>query len=300
MKAPSPARALRILAAVGAGAAFGILAGLGVRRVRALDLHVYPHTASGPAFVYTVCDEQGEPVRVLRAGGGYQSAVRLTREGTRAEGLPFAYLRTFDRIFEPHAHGAPPASRVLAIGGGGCAWPVHAALSHPELSLDIVEMDPAMARIARERFFLDDAVAASGTAPNGDARLRVHIAEGRAFLECCPAGSFDAIANDTFTGTRPARALATVEAARAAKRALKEHGALYSNVSSSNGGRDLAFLRAFAASCREVFAHVHVIPCEDEEFSGEDNYLLIATDGPWRYEGALPLPPEFFGEALRD
>ena len=95
--------------------------------------------------------------------------------------------------------------------------------------------------------------------------------------------------NDTFAGTEPVRSLATVEAARAAKAALTP-GALYAaNVVSRAEGADVSFLRAVVATLREAFAHVLVIPCADEDFGGEDNYLVLATDRDLEQDGCTSL-----------
>ena len=78
-------------------------------------------------------------------------------------------------------------------------------------------------------------------------------------------------------------------------------GGLYlANVVSAGGGENIDFLRDAAATAATVFAHVHVVPCEAAEFGGEDNYLLIATDGDYGFEGELPLPREFYGAVLTD
>ena len=70
--------------------------------------------------------------------------------------------------------------RVLVLGGGGFAWPKHVLATHPEVSLDVVEIDPAIIRIARKHFFLDEAIEKFDPV---HARLRLICDDGRAFLE---------------------------------------------------------------------------------------------------------------------
>ena len=116
---------------------------------------VRPHlvrTAGGPALVYTTRDDAGERVRVLRTGGVYQSATYL---GERRMEPVFAYYRAFGRLFDLR----PGARRVLAVGGGGFAFPKLVASAHPGVRADVVEIDPTVVEAARRWFFLDEAVA---------------------------------------------------------------------------------------------------------------------------------------------
>ena len=199
--------------------------------------------------------------------------------------------------------------RVLVLGGGGFAWPKHVLATHPEVSLDVVEIDPAIIRIARKHFFLDEAIEKFDPV---HARLRLICDDGRAFLENAAESSqrsygvrpeamrYDAIVNDAFSGAEPVRSLATVEAAQAAKACLIPGGLYAANVVSDFDRANVAFLRDLTATLAEAFAHVHVIPCPDEDFGGEDNYLVIATDGAYDFEDAIPFDEDFLGTPMRD
>lgn len=177
------------------------------KRLRAAGYRLFPRTMFGPAIVATV-RHGGDAIRVLNVGGAYQTATYLDE---RRFDLVFPYYRAFDLAFSLD----PPARRVLAIGAGGCAWPKHAVATHPDVRVDAVEIDPAIVEVARELFFVDE-LEATG-------RLRLIAADGRAFLESCEE-KYDAIVVDAFAGVRDVPALATIEAARAAKRALRPGG----------------------------------------------------------------------------
>ena len=199
--------------------------------------------------------------------------------------------------------------RVLVLGGGGFAWPKHVLATHPEARLDVVEIDPAIIRIARRHFFLDEAIERFDPA---HVRLRLICDDGRAFLENAMEGSqrsygvspeetrYDAIVNDAFSGAEPVRSLSTVEAAQASKACLAPGGLYAANVVSDFDRANVAFLRDLTATLAEAFAHVHIIPCPDEDFGGEDNYLVIATDGVYDFEGAIPFDEDFLGTPMRD
>ena len=253
---------------------------------------VRPHlvrTAGGPALVYTTRDDAGERVRVLRTGGVYQSATYL---GARRMEPVFAYYRAFGRLFELR----PDARRVLAVGGGGFAFPKLVAAGHPGVRTDVVEIDPAVIDAARRWFFLDEAVA---LAHEGGGELRVICDDGRAFLEA-GAGPYDAVVLDAFVGAEPVRALATAEALRAVRRSLAPGGVCLANVVSRDGGADVSFLRSVVATALTVFSHVEVAPATDEEHAGEDNYLVVASDGELGLSDAIPYDEDFLGEVLLD
>lgn len=278
----------RRLAAL-AGALAGTALALVARRAWSLNPRAV-RTASGLALVYTTRDETGDRVRVLRTGGVYQSATYLDARRTAPV---FAYYRAFGRLFALR----PDARRVLAVGGGGFAFPKLVAAEHPGVRTDVVEIDPAVIRLARRWFFLDEAVALA-RAGGGD--LRVICGDGRSFLEAAPEGAYDAIVLDAFVGAEPVRELATVEALRAARGALAPGGVLAANVVSRDEGADVAFLRSVVATARMVFSDVAIVPCTDDAHAQEDNYLVLASDAPLDLSDSIGYDGDFLGEVLFD
>lgn len=247
------------------------------------DFHLV-RTAREWVSVFSVEGPHGETVRVLDVGGAYQSATYL---GKRCYEPVFEYYRSFDAAFSCGI----PVRRALMIGGGGCAWPKHAAATRHDVRIDVLEEDPRIIDIAR-RFFFTGELERAGA-------LRLIAAEGRSYLERTER-TYDAILNDAFRGAEPARSLATVEAARAIARRLNPGGVYLGNVVSRDGGADLSFLRDAVATLREAFGNVQVVPCPDIDYSDEANFLVAASDGPIDLEGALPYDGDFPGTALRD
>lgn len=143
-------------------------------------MRFWPHTVKtgqGRAFIYTVLVGT-RLVRVLRLGGVYQSATNL---GFHWAEPVFAYHRAFDAVFEAdrvltsmYGHGV---HRVLALGGGGFAWPKHALLARPDLIMGVVELDPKVIETAEAWFYVERLKKL--------AKKRLHIIEGdgRAYLE---------------------------------------------------------------------------------------------------------------------
>lgn len=295
--------------AVGATAAVAgsaLIAGaVAAANARLHDVHRI-RTAHGQAFIKTIRIANGAPVRVLQQGGVYQSATYL--DARRFEPV-FAYYRAFDAMFEVESAFAKLTGHgirtVLMIGGGGFSYPKHLLTSKSDIQMDVVEVDPAIVAAARRWFFVDalERMLADSSTSCGNS-LRVITEDGRMFLQAPSAPDapvcYDAIVNDAFSGAVPVRALATVEAARAVKARLSMGGLYLANVVSRAEGTDLSFLRSEVATLLQVFAHVHVVPCADATFGGEDNYLVIATDGAYDFAEDVPYDADFLGEVLID
>ena len=241
------------------------------------NLRVFPRTMFGPAYVYDVETEEGAEVRLLEVGGVFESATYL---GERRFEPTFAYYRAFDRLFEAFAQ----PNRVLMIGGGGYAYPKHFVASQPHGVMDVVEIDPAITRIAHEHFFLGELVERFRTRETG--RLHLIAADGRAYLEECPH-RYEAIINDSFSGGEATSSLVDAEGLAAVKARLTPDGLYLVNVICDTE-EDACPLLQVVRALRTAFAQVYVVPCPDEVFGDEDNNLLIATDGPWTFSGALP------------
>ena len=249
-------------------------------------------TASGLALVRTLRGPEGERIRVLQQGGVFQSA---TYVGQRRFEPVFSYIRAFDLAFE----AVPGARRALMLGGGGFSWPKHVLTARDRVSIDVIEIDPAVVDAAKRYFYVDELLADPATA----GRLDVACVDGRAFLDGSargPSPLYDVIVNDTFAGAEPVRSLVTVEAARSVRACLDGDGIYLANVVSRDGGVDVSFLRDEVATLLEVFSHVHVVPVEDDELAGEDNYIVAATDGSWVPAGSVPFDAGFPGSVLRD
>lgn len=284
-------------AGVAAGVALGAAA-LGAAAVAVHGIVVQvARTRSGVARVKTVRDASGAEVRVLVQGGVYQSA---TYTGDRWAEPVFTYYRAFDDIFESgdamrggYHHGI---DRVLMLGGGGYSYPKFALTAHPDLRMDVVEYDAEITRLARRWFYLDELEQTAGD------RLKVITAEARSYLGVTSVGHrrYDAVLSDCFGGAEPVRELSTVEALQLVKKSLNPGGVYAANIVSGDGGADVSLLRDCTATALAVFGHAWVVPCADEEFGGEENYLLLASDGDYGFTDAVPFDEEFLGVVLHD
>lgn len=270
---------------------------MGKIRGKASKRQSFP-TMFGEACVYPMSAEDGSYVRMLNVGGVLQSATYLDE---RWATCPFAYLRSFDHMFEADSLAI---GRVLMIGGAGFAYPKQLLVSHPGVRLDVVEIDQAMVELARECFFLDRLeaqLAEEGRA--GD--LRIFVEDGERFLAGEAEGAaalysgppresarrdtrYDAIIIDAFVGRDAVPFFASDEGIAAAKRRLSPGGLLMANCVVEYTGDAMYRLFPQAERLRGHFANVYVIDASDDEFGGADNYLLIATDGFYPFTGVIP------------
>lgn len=284
-------------AGIAAGVAIGAVAvGAAAVAVGSQCLQLV-RTRAGAARVKMIKGPHDEQVRVLQQGGVYQSATYLDER--RFEPV-FSYYHAFDAMFEAEpdmcASAGHGVERVLMLGGGGFSYPKHALTKHEFLAMDVAEIDPSIIRVARRWFFLDELERRVGD------RLAIHTEDARAYLsQALERGTrYDAIVNDCFSGAAPVQELATIEALCQVKACLRPGGVYLANVVSENGGENIDFLRDALATASAVFSHVAVVPCEDEGFGEEDNYLLIASDESNQFDGCLPLDNALFGTVLHD
>lgn len=110
-------------------------------------------------------------------------------------------------------------------------------------------------------------------------------------IRCDPLAPYDAILNDVFQGVDPDAGLLAPEGLALVRAGLAPGGLYLVNVVVPDSPEGVAALIAAGRALERAFDHVSVIPCADEGFSAQDNYLLVATDGLARVPGALPLPP---------
>ena len=257
-------------AAAATAALVGVATWAAGRVIGRMDPKVEQRTLFGRAIVFNVEDGKGEPVRVLGVGGAVQSGTYL---GERRFEAPFAYYRAFEHMFEADI----PVRRVLMIGGGGYAWPKHALTRHDDLHIDVAEIDPVITDIARRHFFLDELEELVGE------RLVILPEDGLVALRA-KGEPYDAVVNDSFAGDVPTRSLLTEDGLAAVRANLVDGGLYLVNVVS---GFNLAPLQGTVEALSAAFSHVYVIPCTDQDFSDDDNYLVIATDGAYSFSGAI-------------
>jgi spermidine synthase len=167
--------------------------------------------------------------------------------------LEFEYMRRIGHLVDLAAPATDPL-RVLHLGGGGLTLARYVAATRPGSSQLAVESDAALAELVRRRLPLGQRGRRGGGGRAG--RVRVRVADARAVLGEVPAGSFDVVVADLFTGGRTAAHVTSAEFTVAVARALALAGMYVINV---GDGPPLAHARARVATVRAVFPHACLV-----------------------------------------
>ncbi|MFD1686637.1 spermidine synthase [Halobellus litoreus] len=138
--------------------------------------------------------------------------------------------------------------RVLFVGGGGFTGPRIFHETYPNVTVDVVELDPAVVDAADEYFGI----------PDSD-RMNVHVGGGRQYL-AETNHTYDVVVLDAYRKDNVPFQLTTVEFMRLAAERLDEDGVLVANVISAPSGPASEFYRAEYKTMREVFPRVYSFP----------------------------------------
>lgn len=175
-------------------------------------------------------------IRILQIGRLQQSSMYLD--------APFETDFDYPGYLHLTVAVKPDATRVCMIGLGGGTVAKRMWRDYPQMTIDAVELDPRIADIARTSFALPH-----------DERIRVHIAEGREFLEESH-DTYDIVIVDAFDDERVPMQLVTEEFHRVVLARLAEDGALAYNMHGSiSGDRSRPFRRLYR-TLRGSFARV--------------------------------------------
>lgn len=234
-------------------------------------------TKFGLTLVFDTENADGTPVRLLNVNGTFQSGCYVP-EDLRFE-LVCEYHREMARVIEGLAARGPV--RVLVMGGGGYSLPKYLAAFVPQAHVDVVEIDPAITALARERFFLDECLEKTGAEKDG--RLRLVNDDAWAFVRAA-SEPYDVIVNDAFSGNRPLGPLTSAEGARTVRSRLAADGVYLANVRCACEGRRARVLGEVADAFGAEFEHVGYVPEWPDEPGRPGNNVLVATSA----KGVMP------------
>lgn len=244
---------------------------------------------------------------LIRDGAMAGRAVRylITDPGAAQSGMyierPEELLFDYTKHYAIAWHFRPEAKTALMLGGGGFSVPKHVLATHPDATIDVVEIDPGITETAKEFFGLRD-----------NPRMRIHNEDARVFLNRL-AGSgtlaqYDIIMGDTFTShyNIPFH-LGTRECAEKIRAALAPEGVFVCNIISAVTGDEGRVLRGIHAAFAEVFAQTHLFPVSSPSRPDRvQNVMLVALKTPrpvplaWDAEMQAMLAKEFTGTLEKD
>nr|MBF0682100.1 fused MFS/spermidine synthase [Pseudomonas sp.] len=244
----APSRSPRLLH-LGLAAALAVMTTLSLCNAGTTDvLHTEPSEFS-PIVVY---ENRGE--RCMNFGSLQAPGRQTCIDVDAPDRMVFGYTRMMMSALFIH----PDPERILIIGLGGGTLPRALAQVLPQATIDTVEIDPAVVRVA-ERFF--------GFVQSP--RQRVFVEDGRAFVEGVQArgGQYDMILLDAFDVDYIPPHLLTMEFLTQVRDILAPDGVLVANTFSESAVYD-SESTTYASVFGEFFNLRH------------GNRVIMATKGP--------------------
>ena len=237
-------------------------------------------TQYGKVNIYNTEDGENS-YRTLLVGQGHESATYI--DENKCNELVYEYTKYYDLMFE----SSKEIKDVLMIGGAGYSYPKYYISNYLDKSMDVVEIDEDITKIAKEYFYLDKLIEDYNL--NKNHRLGLIAEDGRTYLNK-NTKKYDAILNDAFAGETPAVTLTTLEAAQKVYNSLSENGLYLSNVISSIDGENSEFIKAEVNTLKQVFKNVYVVPCNDfNNYENVQNNMVVATDSIINLENSIDL-----------
>lgn len=237
-------------------------------------------TQYGKVCIYNT--ENGEnSFRTLLVDKGHESATFINEN--KCYDLVYEYTKFYDLMFE----SSKDIKNTLMIGGAGYSYPKYYISNYLDKSMDVVEIDEDITKIAKKYFYLDKLIEDYDL--DSTNRLGLIAEDGRNYLNK-NTKKYDAILNDAFSGESPAETLTTIEAVQKIYNSLTENGLYLTNVISSIDGENSKFIKAEVNTLKQVFKNVYVIPCKDNNnFEKVQNYMVLATDDTLFLENTVNL-----------
>lgn len=239
--------------------------------VSLLAVFVACAAARGPGVLYEgdspyshlIVDQDESGVRRLyfEKRGATQSAIK--------PGAPLELILPYTRASMIALVVAPKPKKALFVGLGGGAMPMFLRALHPEVEIEAVEIDPGVVKLARTYFGFKE-----------DKRLKVHVGDGRAFVEKAKGG-WDLVFLDAYGSESIPRHLATLEFLQTLRGKLASGGLVVGNVWEPDSNPLYAsmartYAEAFGGLCvlevpasgNRIFLAHRPVPSVDELFAG--------------------------------
>jgi spermidine synthase len=243
-----------------AAAALGILSEEGVTLMRSDDT-VRIETQYNTIRIFDRVDfNTNREIRILQTDPmGAQSLMYMDAPNE----LYSNYTRFYDLAF----HFKPDARRVLMLGGGGYCVPKRLAETRPDVSLDVVELDPGITRAARDYFHLEDRP--GQRIFHEDARMFLNREAAKGELQ------YDAIFEDVYGSSYniPFH-MTTVECMARIRELIAPDGVFIVNIISAISGELFGGIYASIAS---AFPSVMIFPASyPNSANARQNVMIIA------------------------
>jgi spermidine synthase len=138
--------------------------------------------------------------------------------------------------------------RVLFVGGGGFTGPRVFQEMYPNVTVDVVEIDPEVVSVSKQYFGVEESD-----------RLNIYTMDGREYLRETNQ-TYDLIVLDAYRKDKVPFQLTTVEFMQLTAERLDDDGVLVANIISAPSGPASQFYRAEYKTMREVYPQVYSFP----------------------------------------
>lgn len=163
----------------------------------------------------------------------------------------------------------PNIARVLFVGGGGFTGPKAFLKDYPNVTVDVVEIDAEVIRVAEQYFAVD---------PNNP-RLHIFNDDGRIFLQSTQQ-KYDLIVLDAYSRTYVPFHLMTDEFFKLLAHHLTAKGAVISNLIAATTGDNSKLLYAETNTMHLTFPNVYLFPVVGPGSVESQNIIMLATLQP--------------------
>lgn len=197
-------------------------------------------------------EERRDGVRELYLGTGAGRQTAMDPSHPARLELPYT------RVMLAAVAALPDTGRVLFVGLGGGALPTWVRNVLPGARIDVVEINPVVAKAARAWFGFRE-----------DRRMTLHLADGRAYMEEAPDHAWDLVVLDAFSGGEVPRALTTREFLAQVRRVVRPGGVVAANLHTSSPP-----YRDMLATWTAVFPAVALLPVPTRR-----QVILLAAEG---------------------
>lgn len=223
-----------------------------------------------PSAHYSVFDAWmgGAPIRGIATGpNGTQSGIYINQPNK----LVFWYTQ---RMAEVVAQ-APRHDRILVLGGGAFTLPQYLASTYPDSTVDVVEIDPKLADIARQYFSYND-----------PRNVNMIFEDARAYINKSDK-KYDAILVDVYSDASVPFSLMTKEYGQQIERLVADKGVVIVNMIAGQNGACGELLRALDAPYRQSMGYAAY---KTQSFvSAKANMIVVYNKQPIQWKGSAPL-----------
>lgn len=171
----------------------------------------------------------------------------------------------YSRAFAGVTQSLPRSRNALIVGGAGFVFPAHFVSKNLGEKMDVVEIDPAMLKIAKKYFYFKEVD-----------RLQIYADDARNFIQKTK-NIYDLIFLDAFNSIAPPHHLTTDTFIKNIAGKLSKDGTLVVNLVSSVSGKNSRLLSWQYSTLRETFSQVTAYKTNPSRPENEiQNIILVA------------------------